>query len=556
MVGLKDASKESEERSQSWGNTLQGARAELTTLAKELETTRGKTVEFGDAVNAPLSNDGAIGKTAKELKAIAKEAEAARKGVLSIFDDIFGVTKKVEKLSEKFDAAIQTLTDRINGVDLVAKAHLWVAALEETGAAAKVLADEKLRQELGGVITGLVEKFGSLEAAGVGALNSISEAALALKGRNLSGIVPQIDASGGGNLAGRTPVAGPGFFASAFGTAEQFGQQLSSTMLSAIQGGGNPIAAAAGTVGSTIGSSIAGTLKKDGTKLFTGALGGIFSAALPVVGSLLGPLTEAIWGKLFGTKGRDAVKDFAATFKGGFDGPGGLHEALNTLGAEGERLWIKLTQGVGRNNPTQARAVIDEITAALERQKAKTAEVAAAATASAAAQQVALDGIAAKYDGIIGDLKSELGSFSASLQAEQDAPEFDELGNRIYGVIEAQQMARKAILDQQIKNAQELRDAEIDEKTKTFDAMLVAGTDVDTALREMFGRPMDIPYRFVPQNSPLALSGGGGSASAVPSSITAKATSVVPNLNVTLKLPNGQVLLKQFVRGMESEGLA
>jgi hypothetical protein len=66
-------------------------------------------------------------------------------------------------------------------------------------------------------------------------------------------------------------------------------------------------------------------------------------------------------------KGRDLIVDFADTF-GGFDE---LHKQLDELGDEGEQLWIKLTQGVGRNNPQQAQAAIDAVTAALEKQKKK-----------------------------------------------------------------------------------------------------------------------------------------------------------------------------------------
>jgi hypothetical protein len=63
-------------------------------------------------------------------------------------------------------------------------------------------------------------------------------------------------------------------------------------------------------------------------------------------------------------KGRDLVVDFADTL-GGFDQ---LHTKLLALGDEGEVLWVKLTQGVGRNNPMQAQAAIDAVTAALNRQ--------------------------------------------------------------------------------------------------------------------------------------------------------------------------------------------
>jgi hypothetical protein len=70
-------------------------------------------------------------------------------------------------------------------------------------------------------------------------------------------------------------------------------------------------------------------------------------------------------------KGRDLIVDFADTF-GGFDE---LHKQLDELGDEGEQLWIKLTQGVGRNNPQQAQAAIDAVTAALDKQKKKQDDV-------------------------------------------------------------------------------------------------------------------------------------------------------------------------------------
>lgn len=62
-------------------------------------------------------------------------------------------------------------------------------------------------------------------------------------------------------------------------------------------------------------------------------------------------------------KGRDMVEDFAKSL-GGFDA---LHRQLNQLGNEGERLWILLTQGVGRNNKEQAAAAIEEVRRALEK---------------------------------------------------------------------------------------------------------------------------------------------------------------------------------------------
>lgn len=79
-----------------------------------------------------------------------------------------------------------------------------------------------------------------------------------------------------------------------------------------------------------------------------------------------------IFTRLFGSAGRDEVVKFAQTFASATDigGFNNLHAKLLTLGAAGEQLWIKLTQGVGRNSPEQAKRVIEEINAAFAAQDA------------------------------------------------------------------------------------------------------------------------------------------------------------------------------------------
>lgn len=203
-----------------------------------------------------------------------------------------------------------------------------------------------------------------------------------LAGR-LDSIFSGIDQSG---IAARAAIAaarsgkGPettqsGFFQAAFGSSQQFGGQLASSIVGAIQGGGNPLVAAGSSIGTSLMSGLAKTLT-DGTGIaIKGALGGAINAILPGVGSLLGPLVGKIGSAFAGlfdrNKGRDLVKQFAESM-GGFDA---LQKKLEGLGAEGQRLWVQLTQGVGRNNPQQAQAAIDAITEALERSERRTAEL-------------------------------------------------------------------------------------------------------------------------------------------------------------------------------------
>jgi predicted transcriptional regulator len=100
-------------------------------------------------------------------------------------------------------------------------------------------------------------------------------------------------------------------------------------------------------------------------EMSTGILG-IVSAAMQAFNAV-----KSLFGLFDRSKGRDLVESFAETM-GGFDA---LHQQLLTLGDEGEALWIKLTQGVGRNNPQQAQAAIDEVTKALDKQKEKQDQV-------------------------------------------------------------------------------------------------------------------------------------------------------------------------------------
>jgi hypothetical protein len=231
-------------------------------------------------------------------------------------------------------------------------------------------------------------------------------------------------------------------------------------------------------------SNIGGDL---GGKLFGGpnGLGQSLINSLPsagklagVIGNLAGPLGSALgslgaalggklWNSIFGSAGRDLVKDFAASFRefhldtlqfdpgGGFDQ---LHAKLLTLGAEGEKLWIALTQGVGKNNPEQARAVIDAITKALDAQKNKEGEVADAANKSADEQTKATEKIKDSIKGI----DDQISSLQDSIAGE--APE------EFMGVVERETRDRIAALAKQRAELQEqLKVQQEDTKDATAD---------------------------------------------------------------------------------------
>jgi hypothetical protein len=293
---------------------------------------------------------------------------------------------------------IKTLTDRIAANDQRTKT--WGANLSSAATTLDTLAGtlaetrgktvelgaatDKLGESLGGP-TGLPSKT----KKAIDALDKIAAKVREVRElqpgdllRNVSiPVAPPVLPSGPGVKSGgidmgdflhlAKPTIPPLFWQQLF-PPKDIGLALGNAISAAIQGGGNVIQSAVGSLGQSFTTGFAKfltTAKDLGGKGISGFLGGAIDAVLPGVGALLGPLVGKIGSAIknafgLGTAGRDLVKDFASSF-GGFDA---LHKKLGDLGAAGERLWINLTQGVGRNNPEQAKAAIEAINAAFGRQ--------------------------------------------------------------------------------------------------------------------------------------------------------------------------------------------
>src|SRR5262245_45360647 len=401
---------------------------------KEGATEADKHAKALEAMFNELSGKDLIGKI-RDLDAVTRRLAEA--GKLSGE----GLKKVVEQAREYADAGGE-LTPRLAA--LVAKADefqhvLDLVTLSNQHHAAAAKYDEAAWKAWEGTVSK--------------ALATLKTAPVLLQSRDLSGLVPQIDTSKIPTAAIPKP-AGPGLFTQLFGDAKTFGAQLTQAIggaLSSGGGGGGVASAAAGLMGSSLGSAVAGnlgkSLLKQGAGLFSQALGGVLSSALPMVGSLIGPLAGKLWNSLFGTAGRDAVKDFAASL-GGFDA---LHAKLGELGAEGERLWIQLTQGTGRNNPEQAKAAIEAINAALDANKTKTEAAAGAAQAAADAW---VSGFKKAHDaaqGQIDDLTKQIEGYQQSIA--QEAPEeemgvIEKMTREKIAALEKEKDARQEALDQ------------------------------------------------------------------------------------------------------------
>lgn len=104
--GLRDASADAQNRSIALGNALQTVRAKADTLTKELEATRGKTVELGEAGQSGgrALGDG-LGKGAEKATEAAKRLREAMKGIR---EEISFVEDRIKDVGRAFDEDLST----------------------------------------------------------------------------------------------------------------------------------------------------------------------------------------------------------------------------------------------------------------------------------------------------------------------------------------------------------------------------------------------------------------------------------------------------------------
>jgi hypothetical protein len=214
----------------------------------------------------------------------------------------------------------------------------------------------------------------------------------------------------------------------------------------------------------------------------TSGLMGIASAAIAA--------GKAIKNMFFGTAGRDAVKDFAKTFQefdldtmqfkpgGGFDQ---LHAKLLALPDPkyGEKLWSALTQGVGRNNPEQAKALIDLITKALSEQQTKVEDTTTAVEDAAAKQQTAREAALQVFKDQIAGIDQEMKSLQDSIAGE--APEEE------MGVVERQTRARLEALADQRKQLQEELEKQQNDTTDAAAETADGVSDINDRAEDVLG---------------------------------------------------------------------
>lgn len=305
--------------------------------------------------------------------------------------------KEFDEAAERAKASAErfkTVQDQLFGRAIIANAELLVRALGDDENLTRLTAEatKKLHGELGQAIA----VYQALGKQVPPQLQDIYEKTLRIANTPI-----QVKAVGAPSLAGLTKTFVAYGEAAADGTlyaenytnalilgqiqTDKYGRTLAVDVIPSVKRVGVELAAAGDKAVSfadafksiftgkgfgDLGAALKGSLGDVKTGIFEG-FGHLISGGITsLISKGLGLLTQGLgklWGKFFGTAGRDAVREFAGD-QGGFDA---LHKRLSLLGDEGERLWVTLTQGVGRGNAEQAKKAIGEVTAALDEQKRK-----------------------------------------------------------------------------------------------------------------------------------------------------------------------------------------
>jgi TP901 family phage tail tape measure protein len=354
---------------------LKSARTLIASLSK------AELAEFREAVKsgafsiedlakgtAKFSNAGDVGKLAAKL----------------LSESIEGSGKAALKASEKY----QTFLDKFAGKELKDAGRLWQTVLENTSRRAELLASHSLRAELLTAVDEIVARFGSLKAAGLGALQPIVDQAKKLEqqilaagkalgawpgGRagRLETLLPaDLIAQRGGFPGGLTqqllqphtqwanykygpndlvnqglpqlpgttmPLPGMPSISSwlkGFGGMQTFGKDLAATALQSLTGGGDITKSIGGLVGNRLGSVLAEGAGKTLTNVLGKTIGGALGSVIPGLGTIVGSFAGAGISKLFGGlfgKSKEqkeleaANKEIDALKKGLVDTVGGMN---------------------------------------------------------------------------------------------------------------------------------------------------------------------------------------------------------------------------------------
>jgi uncharacterized protein YoxC len=352
---------ENQDRVRSWGGTLDGFVTTLGGLKKTLQDSRGQVVEFGTKGSPALEKLGTSAeKGAEGLKKLAKEAEALVSRAMQriIADEQKRLREEMERtttvgLQQFMQGYRQELLLLLPAQDQwIERNNATVKSLQE------ILAKEGAWKGFNQAVEDSADAARKAEEAFREYLNAIGAVA---------SVLDDLAASAGGSFGQQ--LADLANIVDAWGRAEAAAQQYAEA---------TTLAGKIGAVASGVGAVWQATSSQNrGAAVAGGALSGaaLGTKILPGWGTAIGAAAGAIVGFVRSAgQGREAVEEFAEAF-GGFDA---LREKMNELGDEGERLWIKLTQTVGKNDVKAAEEAANEIVRAFDALKKPDEDIAAA----------------------------------------------------------------------------------------------------------------------------------------------------------------------------------
>lgn len=299
---------------------------QVAAMSRSANAAKGHQVDLG-ALTGPI----------KDAATAQKEFDAAMKASA-------GSAKSGAPAIDKYSQILKGLKDRQADVVLTAKA--W-SEFVGRNVFDKPL---KIQEQYLDSLQDVVDTFGSLKAAGLGALDPIyerlrlmtdlqPEAFAAIRAAMTSSplqVAGSAGGFGGANALGFAPLPitdplaflnslglpsisnlgtppAQGLIEKLFGTSgTAIGGGLVETILGALMGGGSVLQAGGSYLGATLSKGI---VSQFGAGFSSSALGGILGSALPIVGSLLGPLL----GKLFGPSEGELTNDLRDQAFGGMN---------------------------------------------------------------------------------------------------------------------------------------------------------------------------------------------------------------------------------------------
>lgn len=339
------------------------AQLSATAKSKLVEAIKSGAFSIKDLSEATGLSEMALKRFEDSLKDSAKAAKQAEK-------DYDAATRAGIKLYKEHHAAAKAIQDMIRQIATEREIAPLTQTIEEATAAIKLFRGViempvKTGHE---AVADFWEQLRDMGTQAVSVGQQIKTGLIDVLGE-LPDVLRQAFMGGGGLLGG----------------LKAFGVQLADTVMAplmekikslsnskwvqgAIGAGSAGATALGGAMGGNAGATVAGVASGIGgaalgaTGAFAGVGGAIaLGAATMGIGAAAVGVALAVK-KITGNAGRDAVKAFAESM-GGFDA---LQARMRAVGSEGDAMWVKLTQGSGRNDKKQAQQNIAEIAKRLE----------------------------------------------------------------------------------------------------------------------------------------------------------------------------------------------